>query len=253
MFKENSLRKKLRENDFVLGAFVSTSAPSIVEVLAISGLDFVVIDMEHSSFHIEGVENMIRAAEIYDIAAIVRITDYDHKMIGRLLDIGAHGIQAPMVHTAERAEEVVKAAKYSPRGERGLAAGRGPRWGSIPNYLEFANRETFTVCMCETREAVENMAEIVKTPGLDVVFVGTSDLSQSLGRPRDIHSPEVEELVMSVEKTCRGSGVIPGIVTSTPEDARRWIKQGFRYVTILNDMRLLYNAAKGLVNSVREL
>ena len=180
---ENMFRKKLRENPYALGAFLSIDAPSIVEVLAISGLDFVVLDMEHASLDFKTVENMTRAAEIYNITALARLTDYDAKVIGRLLDIGVHGVKVPMVHTAERAREIVHAAKYPPLGNRGISGGRGPRWGSIPNYREASNRECLTVCMCETVEAVKNTAEIAKTPGVDVIFVGAYDLSQSLGCP----------------------------------------------------------------------
>ena len=253
MILENTLRKTLKTKPYALGAFVSTNAPSIVEVLAIGGLDFVIIDMEHAPFDFEDVVNMIRAAEIYNISAVVRITDYDPKVIGRLLDIGAHGIQAPMVHTAKRASEVVRAAKYPPLGERGMSNGRGPRWGSIPDYRETSNRESLTICMCETKEAVDNMPDIVKTPGLDVVFVGASDLSQSLGCPREYNSPLVEECVVRVERICREEGVIPGIVVSSVEDAKRRIDQGFRYVTVLNDMQLLYKTTKERVDNIRAI
>ena len=247
----NTLRRKLREEPYALGAFVSTETPSIVEALAIAGLDFVILDMEHASLDYKSVENMIRAAEIYGVTAIVRVTDYDQKVIGRLLDIGAHGIQVPMVHTAERANLVVRAAKYAPLGDRGMSGGRGPRWGSIDDYRNVSNRECLTVCMCETRESVENMPEIVKTPHLDVVFVGASDLSQSLGVPGQTDAPIVEEHLLRVERLCREAGIIPGIVTSSAEEARKRIGQGFRYVTVLNDMRLFYGAAKTLISAVR--
>jgi 4-hydroxy-2-oxoheptanedioate aldolase len=172
---KNRLQEMLNDKEFVLGAFVSINAPSIVEVLAISGIDFVVIDMEHAPLSFESVENMIRAAEIYDITAIVRVTDFDKKAIARLLDIGSHGIQVPMVHTPQRAMEVIRAAKYPPIGDRGMSGGRGARWGSIKNYSEVSNRECITVCMCESKEAVDNIEEIVKTPMLDVLFVGAAD------------------------------------------------------------------------------
>jgi 2-keto-3-deoxy-L-rhamnonate aldolase RhmA len=249
---KNGLKEVLRTNEYALGAFVSISAPSIIEILAISGLDFVVIDMEHAPIGVETAENMIRAAEIYQITPIVRVTDYDDKMIGRLLDIGAYGVQVPMVHTAQRAMEVVQAAKYAPVGHRGISGGRGPKWGSIANYREVANRESMTVCMCESKEAVDNIEEIVKTPMLDVVFIGANDLSQSLGHSGDISHPVVEEHILRVVKACRESSVIPGIVTASAEEARKRINQGFRYVTVMNDAKLMITSASSLIANVRK-
>jgi 4-hydroxy-2-oxoheptanedioate aldolase len=249
---KNRLREVLKKDRYALGAFVSVNAPAIVEVLAISGLDFVVLDMEHSPLNFESVENMIRAAEIYDITAIVRVTDFDKKIIARLLDVGSHGIQVPMVHTPQRAMEVIQAAKYPPFGDRGMSGGRGTKYGSIENYREVSNRECITVCMCESKEAVDNIEEIVKTPLLDVVFVGAADLSQSLGVPGRMDDPVVEEHILRVVKACRKSGVVAGIVTSGAEEANKRISQGFRYVTVLNDMRLLKTAVSGLVADVRD-
>ena len=149
----------------------------MVEGMALAGLDFVIIDTEHSSHNVETVENLIRAAELYDITAIVRVTDYDHKNIGRMLDIGAHGIQVPMVDSAELAQKVVSACKFAPEGTRGASAGRGSKWGAYENYNADANKERMTICMCETKESVADIEQIVKTEGVDVIFIGTSDLS----------------------------------------------------------------------------
>lgn len=248
---KSRLKDVLRRGDYALGVFCSINAPSIVEILAISGMDFVVIDMEHGPINIESIENMVRSAEIYGITALVRIPDYDEKLIGRLLDIGAHGVQVPMVHTAERAAEVVKAGKYAPLGLRGMSAGRGPKWGSISNYREVANKELTTVCMCESKEAVDNIEEIVKTPGLDIIFIGAVDLSQSLGCPGDVNNPIVEKHVQHVLKVCQNAGVYPGIVTTGVEEAQMRIKQGFRYVSVMNDMWLMRKTISKLVADTR--
>jgi 2-keto-3-deoxy-L-rhamnonate aldolase RhmA len=246
------LKLKLKEKPYVLGSFISSTSSLNVEAIALSGVDFIIIDTEHASPSYETVENMIRAAEIYNVGAIVRITDYDPKAIGRLLDIGAHGIQVPMVHTAERAKEVVRAAKYAPLGERGMATGRAARWGKIENFRDSSNNTIVTVCMCETKQAVENMEKIVKTPGLDIVFIGANDLSQSLGCPGQTKSPIVEECVLKVHKICQDSGIISGIVTGSVEEARKRIQQGFRYISVMNDLRILADSATNRIMQIRE-
>lgn len=249
---EVKLRRDIAENGYALGAFASIPAPAVVENLALAGVDFVVIDTEHGESNFESVVNMARAAMARGITALVRVTSLDVKLIGRYLDNGLHGVQVPMVETREEAEMAVRACRFAPDGDRGLSAGRGSWWGNIPNYVPTANREVMCVCMCETKAGVENIEEIVSVPGLDVVFVGTGDLSQSLGLTGQFDHPEVQSAVERVLRACKAANVIPGIVTGRREDAVRYIKMGFQYVTILNDMMFLNASVKKLVASIEE-
>ncbi|MFZ7134255.1 MAG: HpcH/HpaI aldolase family protein [Eubacteriales bacterium] len=245
------LREILESGNYALGGFLSIGAPSIVEVVALGGLDFVIIDTEHGEANFESVVNMIRAAEAHGITAIIRMTDYDQKMIGRYLDNGAHGIQVPMVETGEMAQKVVAACKYAPDGLRGLSGGRGSKWGHIKDYTVTVNRELMTICMCETKLAVDNIEEIVKTPNLDVLFIGTGDLSQSLGCTGEKDHPLVIEAVNYVLRACKKYNVIPGIVTGSAAEAAKYIRQGFRYVTVLNDMRLICATTEKITKEIR--
>lgn len=235
-----------------LGAFISLPLPSIVEGAALAGLDFVIIDTEHASHNVETVENLIRAAEAYSMTAIVRVYDNDHKLIGRMLDIGAHGIQVPMIDDAGMAKRAVSSCKFAPDGTRGCSAGRGSKWGSYENYYVDANKERLTVCMCETKESVNNIGHIVKTDMLDVLFVGTGDLSQSMGHTGNIHHPDVEAAVRRVRDACVAANVVPGILAYSLEDAKKWISEGFLYVPVFNDMGLYVSAAKKQVEAVRQ-
>lgn len=249
---KNKLKETLKNGNYALGGFLSIAASAIVEVVAIGGLDFVVIDTEHGDANFESVIHMNRAAMARGITTIVRITDYDQKLIGRYLDNGIDGIQAPMVETAEMAAKVVAACKYEPLGTRGSSSGRGSWWGHVPNYRATANDETITVCMCETKKGVDNIEEIVKVPHLDVVFIGLGDLSLSMGVAGKADAPEMAEAVKHVLHACQSAGVIPGIVCSGSENAIRRIEQGFRYVTVLNDMRLLCSATETITKAIRE-
>lgn len=248
---KNKLREILSNGNYALGGFLSINSPAVTEVVAIAGLDFAVIDTEHGEANFESVINMNRAAMARGISTIVRITDYDQKLIGRYLDNGVDGIQAPMIESAEMAAKVVAACKYEPLGVRGSSSGRGSRWGHVPDYRNTANRETMTVCMCETKKGVDTIGEIVKVPNLDVVFIGLGDLALSMGCAGKSGAPEMAEAIEHVLRSCQDAGVIPGIVCDGADQALKRIGQGFRYVTVLNDMRLLCVSAEAITKSIR--
>ena len=246
---KNKMKEALKSGKYLLGGFLSIGHPAITEAVALAGLDFVIIDTEHGDPNFESVINMIRASEARGITAVVRQTSLDPKMIGRYLDNGAYGIQVPMIETAEEAKIAVEACKYAPMGTRGASGGRGAWWGAMPTPQALANQETLTVCMCETDLGVKNIDAIAKTPNLDVIFVGTGDLAQSMNAKPG--SPELEAAVATALKACKDNGVIPGIVTASVAEAKKRIEQGFTYVTCLNDMRLMYSTVKELTTNIR--
>ena len=235
---KNVLKAKLLGNEAAVGTFLSVPAPSLAEVAGVSGADFVVIDMEHSPVNMETVENCIRAAEVAGISPIVRMTDSSRKAMSRVLDIGAHGVKIPMISTAEQAREVVDACKYQPLGNRGAALGRAARWGTVPGYFNKINDEVMIILMVETKEGVENVEEIAMTKGVDCIFVGTVDLSQSYGIMGQITAPVIEEAIVKVQKACQKAGIIAGITTQGGADSKRRIEQGYRYISVMNDMRM---------------
>lgn len=246
----NKLKKNLKEGKLQLGAFVTSPCPEVVEVLAATGLDFVIIDTEHGASNFETVVNMIRGAEAFGMSTVVRVFDDNPKILSRYQDVGAYGIQVPMVHTAEQAAKIVEAAKYKPEGMRGMSGGRGAKWGYIPEYRQAANSESFIAVMCESEEAVNNIDEIVRVPGVDAVFIGAYDLSQSLGIPGEVMHPRIEEAIAKVLKACQDAGIVPGIVAPSLEMARKRIAQGFTYVTIFDDMAFLAESAKKRLDEV---
>jgi 4-hydroxy-2-oxoheptanedioate aldolase len=241
---ENKLKKKLKAGLVQYGVFVTSPCPEVVEVLALAGMDFVILDQEHTALGIETTVNMMRSAEIYGITPIVRIQDHNPKTIGRYLDVGAQGIQVSMVNSAEESEGIVRAMKYHPEGMRGMSGGRGTRWGCIENYRNVNNRESMTVVMCESAEGVENIEKIVRVPGIDCVFIGAYDLSQSLGVPGEVTHPRVEDAISRVLGACKNAGVIPGIVAPSLELSQKRTAQGFLYITVFDDMPFLLEQAK---------
>ena len=253
MKMRNYLKEKIDRKGYVIGAFVASCNPTNVEILAMNGMDFAILDMEHSPLGLETMVEMIRAGEAYGMVSIPRVYTMETKLMRRILDVGAHGVMVPMVGNEADAKYIIDAVKFPPLGLRGMNAGRGPRWGAYENYLNEANDALFTAFQCETVEGLENIDKLVQTPGLDCVFIGTGDLSLDMGYPNDVKHPEVVAAIDKIREACEAAGIIPGIVTSTPEDAAYRIRQGFKIVTIMNDLGMFKKQSQLQIEKVHEL
>lgn len=183
--QENRVKRIMRQGGLALGTHVGGIAdPQIVEIIGLAGFDAAFIDMEHTTFDLHDVQDCVMAAERAGITSLVRTPGFDPAFILRLLDLGAQGIQVPHVSDPETAREAVAAVRYPPEGERGMAAGsRAADFGRIPlvEHMAQSNREILLACMIEDMAAVERIEEIAAVPGVDLLAVGPSDLSRSLG------------------------------------------------------------------------
>ena len=254
MKMRNLVKEKLEGKGHVLGAFVASSSPTNVEILGINDFDFVLIDMEHAQTDMETTVNMIRAAELYDMAPLARVYHpNDGPMMSRMLDVGIHGLMIPMVETKEQAQYIIENMKLAPLGKRGIGAGRGPRWGWYEDYNKGeVNDNTYVIMQCETLKAVGNIEEICQTPGLDCIFIGTADLSQDMGCFGDNNNNELQVVINKVLDTCKKYNIVPGIVAGTAEDAVKRIQQGFQFVTIMNDLGFFRSQTKNEIDTVRK-
>lgn len=253
MKMRNLVKEKLAKNGHVLGAFVASGSPTNVEILGLNDFDFVLIDMEHAQTDMETMVNMIRAAELYDMAPIARVYHpNDGPMMSRMLDVGIHGLMIPMVETKVQAQYIIEHMKLAPLGKRGMGAGRGPRWGWYENYNKGeVNDNTYVIMQCETRKGVENIEEICQTPGLDCIFIGTADLSQDMGSFGDNNNKELQAAINKVLDACKKHNIVPGIVTGTAEEAAKRIQQGFQFVSIMNDLGFFRSQTKNQIDAVR--
>ena len=262
MEMRNLVKEKIAANGYALGAFVASSSAMNCEILALNGLDFVMIDCEHAETNAESIVHMCRASEMYGMAPLVRVYDPDDgPMMSRMLDVGVHGVMAPLVGTPQQAANVVNYTKYAPLGKRGANGGRGPRWGAYGSYIQESNTCSLAIAQCESLEGLGNIEKIAATPGLDVIFVGTGDLSLEMGvrfkadsaASHTTDAPEIVEAVNRILRACQDNGVIPGIVTASAEDAARRIRQGFQFVTCMNDLGFFRSRTLGHIQTVREL
>ncbi len=262
MKMRNIIREKIAENGYALGAFVASGSDTNCEILGLCGMDFVIIDCEHAQTDMESIVRMGRACELYGISPLVRVYDMnDGPMASRLLDVGLHGCMAPLVNTPEQAQNLVKYMKYPPLGKRGANGGRGPKWGAYDDYVNTCNDNVLTIVQCESLEGLENIEKIAATPGLDCIFIGTGDLSLEMGMKftadtmsaHKVSDTRMVDAIDRILKACQDNGVIPGIVTLNAEDAAMRIKQGFQFVTCMNDLGLFKAAASERIKTVRTL
>lgn len=231
---ENRTKARLAAGEAAFGCFVRTPEPSLIEYVGMLGWDFLVFDAEHGTLQPRDVEDLCRAVEPRGTTPIVRVTTNDAPTILRFLDTGAHGVHVPWVNSAAEVERAVQAVKYTPRGIRGLAGSRASEWGlrePIGEYVQRADRETLVVIHIETQDAVDAIDEYLAIDGVDVLFLGPTDLSQSLGHPGDLEHPDVVRAMGRVADAVVGSGVTLGIYAGSVDMTKAWLDRGARYFT----------------------
>lgn len=233
--RTNTTKAKLAEGKVVFGAIISRYAPDLVELFGAIGYDFVMIDCEHGPMNLDQVEHMVRAAEVFGITPITRIPNHEDSTILQFLDRGVQGIIVPHVNTPEAAAAVARAARYHPDGHRGMGSGRAHDYGvgvSREESIRWINANLLVIPMVEETEAVDNLDEILKVPGVDVLHVAASDLSQSMGFPS---AAAVRQLMRQVIPKIRAGGKFVGVGGNSPSDAAGiadFIKAGANFVTI---------------------
>src|SRR5919201_4489344 len=212
--RENTLKQKLYAGQAAFGVMCTFPSPPVVEMLGHLGFDWILLDNEHGSITVDTAEACITAAELSGMAPIVRPVGNKPEIIAPFLDRGAWGVQVPHVNTAEEARAAVDAVKYGPEGHRGIfSGGRAASYGfkgSTAEYAKEANRQTLVCLMLEEVEAIENLPDLVKVLGVDVYFIGSGDLSQSMGYTGQQTHPEVQRLMEHGVKLITEAGRIAG-------------------------------------------
>lgn len=245
--------KEKLKNRSVYGLFSKTNDPGMVETAGYAGFDFIILDLEHGPNSVESIQNLLRAAQISHILPIVRVKEENPSVIGEVLDIGIAGIQIPQVTNAQTAKKTVKLAKFAPEGERGVCRYvRAAKYSSMDRfeYFKTAN-EALIIIQLEGKEALDNLDEILEVPGIDIVFIGPYDLSQSLGVLGKIDDPIVENKMREIIEKSSVKGVHVGTFVETIEGAKKWKTTGVKYIAYSVDMGLFYDQCKFIVESLK--
>jgi len=250
-----SIKQRLRNNELVLGTFVSELRnPNVAYLLAQCGFDFFIFDNEHGAFSHATVSDMIAASHGAGIEVIVRIPEVRRETILKPLDSGAAGLLIPQVNTADQAAEIVQHAKYPPWGTRGAAMRRAHNryaHSDPATFLKQANEDTFIAVQAETAEAIDNADAIAAVEGIDAVFCGPFDLSISLGIPGDVNHPREVEAVDKMNEACRRHGKASGILMFDPAHLTPWIDKGMRLIAYSSDVNMIADAAAGALSQLR--
>ena len=244
-------RERLRAGELLVGPMVTLGSPEVAEILAAAGFDWLFLDAEHAPFDALGLQRVLQGAGT-EMPCLIRLAASDEVPVKKALDIGAAGIIAPMINSAEEAEQIVRWAKYAPEGSRGVGLGRAHGYGmTFQDYITQANEETTVVVQAEHIQAVENIEAIVQVTGVDAVLIGPYDLSASLGRLGDVEHPEVVAAIDRVTAACQAAGVALGVFGVTAEAVIPYVKRGYTLIVAGVDTLMLGTAAKQMLAQVK--
>ncbi|MCP4543162.1 MAG: 2,4-dihydroxyhept-2-ene-1,7-dioic acid aldolase [Chloroflexi bacterium] len=246
---EHQFRQRLRSGELLVGTMVTLGYPEVAEILTTVGFDWLFLDAEHGPFEAPMMQRFLPGA---GMPCLVRLSASEQVPIKKALDVGAAGIIAPMVNSAEQAERVVRLSKYAPLGTRGVGLGRAHGYGlRFQEYVQSANEDVAVVIQAEHIEAVENIEAIVQVPGIDAVLIGPYDLSASLGRLGEVNHPEVVSAVDCVTQACQGAGVPLGVFGMSAQAVKPYIERGYTLIVAGVDSMLLGQAARRLLAQVK--
>jgi 2-keto-3-deoxy-L-rhamnonate aldolase RhmA len=237
--------QRVRAGQPVLGCFAFLPSPGLVEVMGGAGLDFVIIDQEHCRKSWQTVEEMVRAAQLSGMAALVRVARIEDAEILHALETGAHGLVLPFVESAADVSQAASAMRYPPEGRRGTctqtrAAGYGARRQDYMAWSRQCNRELLLIGQIESLAGLANIEEIVAVEsGLDVVFLGRSDLAMQMGKPGQTSDPEVELACSTVIETARRAKRHCGLAHYQAEECRHWARQGCSFFALASEVGFL--------------
>lgn len=250
-----ALKAKLKANELTLGSWVTIGHPSVVEIMAQAGFEWLTVDLEHSPISFETAQALITVIQANGMQALVRVGKNDEVIIKRTMDSGADGVIVPMVKTAAEAEEAVSYVKYPPKGKRGVGLARAQKYGTgFEEYKQWLDSEAVLIAQIEHVESVRNIDSILAVDGVDGVIIGPYDLSGSMGRPGDFAHPDMKEAITAVEKACVKAGKPAGyhVIDSDPSSLQEKIDAGFTFLAYSLDFFFLGDAARNGMAAVRK-
>ena len=235
---KNSLKRKMEMGETVFGTWCMLPSSFVVDVIARTGIDFVVIDLEHGTMSMETAEDMVRAAQLQGCQAIIRVGDDQENTILHALETGCEAIMVPHVSNVESGKRVVNAARYAPFGKRGLSP-----YTRCHNYtheglaesMEMHTKDTLVGVLVEGQAGIANLKEICEIPGLDLVYLGMYDISQSVGLPGQLEHPDVLKQLKHCLNIIKESGKMAGTFSRDIKACRNFREMGFVFVAYVAD------------------
>lgn len=255
--KPNRVRELLEGGAVPVGHMVSEFATrGIAKILEAAGADFALIDMEHSGTDLERVADLLGWFKATAVAPFVRVPQGLYHFVARVMDAGAWGVMAPNVESAEQARAIVRAAKYAPLGARGVGLGVAHTDYLLPDpvaYFREANENTMVLCQIESVPGLENVEEIAAVQGVDVLWVGHFDLTQSMGIPGEFTHPRFLDALAAVVSAAKKYGKAAGIQPGSLDQAREWLTLGFSVFSFSSDVAVYRDALAAALRTFRSL
>lgn len=254
---KNGLKTLWEQGKPALNGWLSIASPFSAEIMAAQGYDSVTVDIQHGIVDYSAAVTMFQAMRASGVVPMVRVPWLDAGAIMKVLDAGAYGVICPMINNRQEAERLVSYVRYPPHGTRSFGPTRA-NFSTGGNYAAEANEQIICLAMIETAAAMENLEEIVSTPGLDGVYIGPADLTLGVTNGRlapgfDREEPEMIDAIRTILAVSKAAGIRASLHCGSPEYAARVIGWGFDLVTISNDVRLLAGAASASVSETRKL
>src|SRR5690606_16390292 len=239
----NTFRQKLLARETLIGTWLSTTSPMLAEVAGVCGYDWLLLDGEHAPNDIPVLTAQLQAINASNSAGIGRPPVNDQTLIKQYLDIGFYNLLIPFIESAEQAAYAVAATRYPPAGVRGVAGmTRASAYGTEVDYFKQVNDHIGVILQIESRAGVEAVEEIVAVEGVDAIFIGPSDLSAAYGYLGQPQHPEVQKAIAHVHNVVAAAGKASGILAVVPDEAERYIQQGFSFVGVGVDLSVHKNA-----------
>ncbi|MFA4980525.1 MAG: aldolase/citrate lyase family protein [Sphingobacterium sp.] len=245
------IKERLNQSDFVYGTWCLIPSPEVINILAKAGLDFVLIDMEHGAADYVKAQLMIMAAEAEDCEAIIRVADNDEASILRALDIGASGVIVPHIESVEDREKAISYMKYPPLGVRGFSPyTRAGGYTSKKKHTVQENERILTGIIIEGKSGIKDIGKIIDDPQLDIVYIGTYDLSVSIGVPGDVSHPSVREILITCVDEIRRQGKFAGCLFHNGDELDFFKEIGIQFLAYKVDSKVLYDGF-ALINELK--
>lgn len=251
-----AVKEKLARGEVVFGSFLHLPSPEVVEIYGLAGFDLAILDTEHGPMGFETLQNMARAADVHQMASVVRIPAGAYPRILSVLEIETSGVVVPHVNDADAARTVIREAKYYPLGRRGLATtARAGDYGTvdIADYCRRANEGTLVIVQIENLDAAERSEEIAAVDGIDMLLLGPRDMSQSAGVPGQVDHPKVAAAMEKVVASARAAGKYASSFAGSLPFAQKALDMGFQTIFYACDTILLSNVLRETIAELRSL
>lgn len=249
------IRQRVLQGEVMFGIWLSLGSSFVAEIAGLTGFEWALIDNEHGLGDYSAMAHQIQALSNTSAAPIVRVPANQPEYFKRALDLGASGIMVPQVNNAKQAEDVVQFMRYAPAGIRGLTrSSRASKYGmEFDEYFEKVNDNLLTIVQIETKQAVENAGEIAAVEGVDVLFVGPSDLCLNLGIPWETDHKEFKACTEKVVNACSQANKKAGILLKTPVQAEEFLSHGFTCIAVGVDLGIIRDGMKKIADELRKI